>query len=319
MVDFVLETLAKVACIGLIIFQGSMLNAYLSMLYSYWWWLWQIADVCVVVIWIITLIYAKRRYLQAEKRRKDAVDGGRDPEKQPDEIKFAFIAWVAYTLLLCPRVVILFHKHASKLEENNVLGPNYLKVAVSCTPLIFMALVYGHHNAKPHTSRKYYIQSLVGGITLDLFDSIDILEFLFIPDGRRKFPQSYLDAALAFACINFFLPVLALVEVRVNNFTGRVTSLPFKLLYVCCYVFLVNFPNLIIRSILWHKYDANVSVLIMKNVMCITLGILEILEYTGENQPIKCERCLDYYKMSHLKKHKESCAVNETTLLDEQL
>ena len=150
MVNYVLEVFAKVLCIGLLLFQGMMLNAYLVLLHDRVWWSWLIADMVVIIAWIFSLIIAKRKF----DRKKDGVDG-RDSEKEPDEIKYTFYSWLVYAVLLCPRVVILFHKNASTLEEDNVLGPNYLKVAVSCTPLIFVSLICGHHSAKPHTPRRY--------------------------------------------------------------------------------------------------------------------------------------------------------------------
>ena len=305
-----MEIIAKLCCVGMLLFQGIFLNIYLvDVTSSKWNSLWIIADVFVIFIWIVTLVLAKRNFENRLKKARDNVDGG-NPEDHPDEIRYGFIAWIVYILLLTPRVVIMMRKHASKLKEEDVLGPNFLKVTISSTPLIFLLLVYGYHNGKLSESRKYYIASLVGSVCLDLFDSIDLLEFLFTPEGKRVFPQQYSDASLAFSVINFFLPTLALIEIYVNGFTGRVTSFSFKVVYVFCYVFLINVPNLIIRSVLWHTYNSDVSVLIMKNVMCIALGVTEIFEYFGEDRPRKCEICNNWYRMSHFKKHYNACLSN---------
>ena len=307
---FCMEIIAKLCCVGMLLFQGILLDIYLvNVTSSKWNWLWIIADVFVICIWIVTLVLAKRNFENRLKKARDNVDGG-NPEDYPDEIRYSFIAWIVYILLLTPRVVIMMHKHASKLKEEDVLGPNYLKVAISSTPLIFLLLIYGYHNGKLSESRKYYIASLVGSVCLDLFDSIDLLEFLFIPEEKRVFPQQFLDASLAFSIINFFLPTLALIEIYVNGFTGRVTSLSFKVVYVFCYAFLINVPNLVIRSVLWHYYNSDVSVLIMKNVMCIALGVTEMCEYFGEDRPRKCENCNNWYRKSHFKKHYNGCISN---------
>ncbi|XP_057311201.1 transmembrane protein 121B-like [Hydractinia symbiolongicarpus] len=300
---FAMELLLKVFCVGMLFFQGTIMNLYLTRLHNYYWWLWYVADILVVCAWSGSL------YAAYVRKRSDVPDG-RDPTQEPDEIKYSYIVWIVYALMLCPRVILLFKKEARHLEEKDFLGPNFLKVGVACTPLIFLLLVNGHHNSKPFSARKYFIASLGGTITLDLFDSIDLLDFLFLPD-ERKVPGAAMDATLAFACINFFLPALALSEIRVNRFNGLLPSLPFKLMYEGCYAFLVNVPNLVIRSVLWHKYDMDVSILIMKNVMCIALGGMEIYEYfCGEDHAVKCPCCSNYFQKSYITQHTETCQKN---------
>ena len=315
MVAYYIEIFCKVGCIVMLLFQGLLLDAYLVKFYGNYHWCWVITDAFIILIWVVTLILAKRNF-EGRKNKSDENDG-RNPEEYPDEIKYAFIAWISYALLLSPRVVILFHRNASKLKEENILGPNFLKVAVSTTPLIFLFLVGGYHSSKPHSRRKYYIASLIGFVCLDLFDSIDLLDFLFIPDEERNFPQLYLDVSLALSIINFFLPTLALTEIYVNGFSGRLASLSFKMLYVSGYVFMINVPNLIIRSILWHTYDRDVSVLIMKNVMCIAIGISEIAEYFGDDKPLKCSKCGGWWSRSSFEGHKARCHLNERSRLYE--
>lgn len=315
MVSYCVELFSKLVCICLLIFQGTFLNLYLVAYHGSVYWTWYITDVVVIIIWCISLYLAYRSFKRKEKRKLDNIDGKR-AEDMPDEIKYAFVPWLAHALFLSIKVGILFRKHAFKLKEDDLLGPNFLKIAVSCTPLVFLALVYGHHNAKPHSKRRYYIASLVGTVCLDLFDSIDLLEFLFTPEDKRIFPQAYLDATLTMSIINFFLPTFALIELRVNQFSGRVPSFSFKALYVGCNIFLLNAPNLIIRSILWHKYNVDVSVLIMKNIMCIMLGFRELYEYFGEDPPVKCDSCSDWYRKSFFHKHKENCGLTERTSLN---
>ena len=314
MVNFIVELLAKVVSIGMVLFQGILLDVYLVKFHNQLWWSWVIVDFLLLCSWVILMVMLWRAFNKRDLE-VDSVDG-RDPQKSPDEIRYAYIVWIVYSLCLVPRVVILFRKDASKLVELDLLGPNYLKVAVSCTPLIFMALAYALHDQKQVTARKYFVTSLVGTITLDLFDSIDLLEFLFEREDQILYPRPILDATLAFACINFFLPTLALLEIKKNRFNGEVSSISFKILYEGSYVFLVNIPNLVIRSVLWHKYNADVSVLIMKNIMCICLGASEILRHFGEERPIKCPICGKWYEQDCFKKHTEICEERETSPLN---
>jgi len=320
MVNYTVEVLAKIACIGMMLFQGLMLDGYMVLFHNHLWWSWAIVDVLIILAWTILLVVVWKAYRKREKEKEmnfDMVDG-RDFRKSPDEIKHAYILWIVYSLCLIPRLVIIYRKDASTLLEERILGPNFCKVATACTPLIFMLLVYALHDAKQIVSRKYYLGAMIGSITLDLFDSIDLLEFLYEKEDQR-FPREILDCTLAFACINLLLPTLALTELRLNRFNGQVESLPFKVVYECCYVFLVNVPNLLLRSILWHSYNADVSVLIMKNVMCICLGFSEIARYFTEERPKKCTKCNNWYEKEFFNQHVAGCSSLEKTPLNQDL
>ena len=299
-----LSLLAKFGCIVVIIFQGFLLNKYLTLSENNEkWWAWYIADAIVVGVWTFILFYLHKKFKQ---KFLDEVDG-EDPTKFPDEIKYAFIAWIIYVSLLLPRIVIIFRKNPPILNEKDFFGPNFLKVSLACTPLVFLLMIFGYHNGKADPDRKIYISSLASSVTLDLFDSMDLLELLFEPKGV---PNSFLMSTLVFACINLFLPTMALYELFVNKFSGRVPGFSFKIAYVCAYIFLVNLPNLILRSFLWHSHDADVSVLIMKNVMCILIGINEIVEFFFEARPKMCDNCKFYYKVATFDEHCKKCLAN---------
>ena len=299
-----LALLAKFGCIAVIIFQGSLLNKYLTLSENNEkWWAWYIADAIVVGIWTFILFYLHKKFKQ---KSRDEVSA-EDTSKFPDEIKYAFIAWIIYVSLLLPRVVIIFRKNPPILSQKIFLRPNFLIVSLACTPLVFLLMIFGYHNGKADPDRKIYISSLASSVTLDLFDSMDLLELLFEPEGV---PNSFLMSTLVFACINLFLPTMALYELFVNKFSGRVPAFSFKIAYVCAYIFLVNLPNLILRSFLWHSQDADVSVLIMKNVMCILIGIKEIVEFYFEERPKMCDNCKFYYKVASLDEHCKKCMKN---------
>lgn len=297
----------------LLIFQGGILDLYLVKEHSSKWIAFVVADILIICIWIFSFAAAHRFF----KRKKDEVDAGKSAEDYPDELQYAFIAWISYAVFLVPRVAVLFgSRTTSKLDEKNFFGPNTLKAGVACTPLIFILLVYGHHDSKPHTMRKYYIQSLIGGVAFDLFDSLDLLEFLFLDREQHRFPFALTRAVLSFACINLFLPTLALFELKTNNFNGQVSPLSFKVLYSCAFVFLVNTPNLIIRSVLWHKFNTDVSVLLMKNVMCIVIGVVEIMEYFGVERPSPCQKCGKWFSADFIKSHIEKCRKKIVTKVE---
>ena len=290
---------SKVLCAALLLFQGVMINAYLSKLYFPAWWSWIVADVAIIIIWISCLVILQKRHY---RRRKDC-----DAEQSPSDQKYTYIAWVVYVTLLCPRIVLLFADLAKTLDEKDDLGPNLLKMAVSCTPLIFFFLVHGSHNSKSYTARHLSIQAIAATGALDLFDSIDILEFSFLPEEGIKFPRGYLHASLAFACVSFFMPVLSLYDLHHKALSGRIASLYFKVINILLNLLVINLPNLVIRSILWHKYNMDVSVLLMKNIMAIVAEGYELLEYFGEFRPLICAGCGYWFERSVHSKHEGAC------------
>ena len=311
-----MELSSKIVCIVLLFFQGAILDIYLVKENNMRWAAFVVVDVAVISVWILSFVAARRFF----KQKRDEVDAGKDPEDIPDELPFAFAAWLFYAAMLTPRVALLFSGDgASKLKEKDFLGPNTLKAGAACTPLIFILLVFAHHDAKPHTLRKYYIQSLTGSVAFDLFDSLDLLEFLFMDREEHRFPHSLTNAVLTFACLNFFLPTLALFELKLNSFTGQVSSLSFKIIYALSFVFLVNVPNLIIRSVLWHKYNTDVSVLLMKNVICIVIGVVEIMEYFGIERPKPCPKCGKWYTLDFIDKHSRRCKAATRQIDAQQL
>lgn len=310
MVHVLVELASKILCVGLLFFQGVMINAYLSKLYCSAWWSWIVADILVIIIWVSCLVAVRRTF---NKRKKDFVVG-RDPEQSPDELKYTYIAWLSYVTLLCPRIVLLFADLVKLLDEKDFLGPNFLKMAVSCSPLIYFLLVHGAHNSNSHTERHISVQGVALSGALDLFDSIDLLDFLFLPEQGINFPRGYLHASLAFATVSFFLPVLSLYGLHYKALPGRVTSLSFKIIYISLNLALINIPNMVIRSVLWHQYHIDVSVLLMKNVMVIIAGVYEMLEYFGEQRPVICKVCRDWFEKSAYEKHKVSCGLEHISL-----
>jgi hypothetical protein len=231
-----------------------------------------------------------------------------------DELAFAYIAWLVYALHLVPQVATLFRMKADELDEKTmVFGPNMLKMCLCITPALFLFLLFAHHDSKPHTSRKFYLEKLAGAVTLDLFDSVEMLEYLF---DKEVISISIEVSILIFACINMFLPVLALYELKHNKFhaSGQVSSLSFKILYICSFVFLVNVPFLIIRVVLWHSYKLDISVLLAKNGLAIILGLLEIVEFCGDERPRKCPSCSSNFARGFFKSHLEACGKENVEL-----
>ena len=289
---------ARIFAIGLLILQGVILDYYLIVEESSWWFAWIVTDVIILFTWVFTMWISQR-----SSRRKFA-----KPNESMDGIKFAYLAWIVYAAHLVPQVATLFKRKASLLEEKrHIFGPNMLKMNLCLTPMLFLFLIYAHHDAKSHSRRKYYLEKMTAAVTLDLFDSVEMLEYLFDKD---KITIELENAILAFSCMNIFLPTFALFELKYNKFheSGEISPISFKFIYICSFMFFVNVPFLVLRLILWHGYQLDVSVLLAKNALAIVMGIIEIMEFFGEQRPRRCKICSKTFAKVFFKSHLKTCS-----------
>ncbi|XP_001625815.2 uncharacterized protein LOC5504945 [Nematostella vectensis] len=327
-----LEMVGKVCCIVLILLQGAVLDYYLAVKHASKSLGFIATDIVVVIVWIAVVFVAKRRcHIHMKLRlprcprlrmrwkgrdRGDRIDA--PDEEYPDELPYAFIAWFAYTAItLVPEIVVIFKNFADELEDVKILGQNVLKVALCITPMLFLLLVNSHHNTK-QSARKWYIDKLTGGVTLDLMDSIDILEVLFLKDAIVDLPVALENIIIAFACINFFLPTLALLELSVNKFDGQVRSVSFQILYSLSYIGLVNVPFWIIRVYIWWVFSQDVSVFIAKNIIMTVIYSMDIYESLTSERPRKCEICGNSFLKSCFEDHINQCKKPESLTGNDQ-
>ena len=227
---------ARILAIALLVLQGVLVDYYLiidessSGVFA-----WIVTDAIVLSAWIFTMWMSHRKSQNINAKAKD-------------EIKFAYIAWIVYAVHLVPQVATLFKLKATAFDsEKLVFGPNTLKMNLCLTPLLFLFLIYAHHDAKSHSRRKYYLEKITAVVTLDLFDSVEMLEYLF---DKEKIPIEMQNAILAFSCMNIFLPTFALFELKFNKFhdSGEVSPISFKFIYICSFMFFVNIPFLVLEA-----------------------------------------------------------------------
>ena len=68
-----IEIAAKVVCIFFLIVQGGVLDVYLVKQHNTDWVAWIVADISVIILWIVSLVLAHRRF----KISKMEVDAGK--------------------------------------------------------------------------------------------------------------------------------------------------------------------------------------------------------------------------------------------------
>ena len=309
------EVIGKLLCLILLVLQGAILDIYLAEHHDYKSLGFIATDIVVVVIWVGVMFAAKRKFLSKLKKmrrktEKEKTDGRpkRSASDYADEIPYLFIAWLAYvSITLVPEVAVIFKRFADKLGDAKVWGQNILKIALCITPMLFLLLVNSHHDARPNSERRVCIDKISAGVTLDLLDSIDILEVLFLDDIELSLPVHLENAIIAFACINFFLPTLALLQLS-TMVKGQVNSTTTKTLYSVSYICLVNVPLGVIRVLLWVNYNQDVSVFIGKNLIASAIYMFDIYESCGPQQPEQCPTCENHFAPDKVDGHKPQCA-----------
>ena len=308
------ELVGKIVCTILLVLQGVILDFYLAKERDFKSLGFIATDVIVVAIWVGVMFMAKRKFLSKLKkmrRRKEKEKTDGKPRKAPsdyaDEIPYVFIAWLAYvSITLVPEVAVIFKRYAAELRDAKIWHQNLLKIALCITPMLFLLLVNSHHDSRPYSERRVYIDKISAGVTLDLLDSIDILEVLFIDDIELNLPVGLENAIIAFACINFFLPTLALMELRAIT-KGQVNSTASKVLYSISYICLVNVPLGVIRIILWTNYNQDVSVFIGKNLIASAIYSFDIYESCGPQKPKQCPTCEKHFSPDRIDGHRIEC------------
>lgn len=310
-----LEVIGKLLCLILLVLQGAILDYYLYEHHDYKSLGFIATDIAVVVIWISVMLMAKQKFLSKLKRmrrktEKEKTDGRpkRPASDYADEIPYLFIAWLAYvSITLVPEVAVIFKRFADQLGDAKVWGQNILKIALCITPMLFLLMVNSHHDARPNSERRVSLDKISAGVTLDLLDSIDILEVLFLDDAELSLPVSLENAIIAFACINFFLPTLALLQLSTIA-KGQANSTKAKVLYSVSYICLVNVPLGVIRVLLWVNYSQDVSVFIGKNLIASAIYMFDIYESCGPQQPEQGPTGENHFALEKIDGHETQCA-----------
>lgn len=293
------------------------------------WWI-LLTDVFIVLAWIETLghwlfskVY-KRIWTTLKhcmKRTKDQVDAGEgDQGNEAVRLRTAYLAWFFYSAFgLVPRVAVIFadNKNVEKLSGSpSSHAANVIKIVIASTAILFVTLNNAHRNAKAFSRRRFFLERLSAGITWDILDSVELLDTLVRLENPAvpytELPRDTRNAIVAFVCVSLVIPTVALLEMRQQWKEGSLgrRRLNFKMLYILSNLLFVDVSYLVIRLILWHKHDLQISEFFVKNLICIYLNVNDIWEFWGPNRPWKCPDCgeliIEQYVHSHKEMHRMS-------------
>ncbi len=243
-----------------------MLNYYLATHRNKLHWLWTIVDASVLGVFIFAFVksflfleQSKRRQLQIIKAEEGLLNRGQLP--------LGWMAWLVYSIPLAVRMALLFENVVQTLDEKDYFGPNTLKLAIASAAFICLLLIATHHDAPLGSSEHSFISGLSKGATFDILDTVAILEILFIYDSHIFLTFEMHKTIIAIAFINLLLPTIPLLILSRTRFGKEGMTTGLKIAHTLIYMVCVNVPLFVIRLILWHVRNLNISVFLIKNIL----------------------------------------------------
>ena len=185
---------------------------------------------------------------------------------------FSWIVWLSYSAALIPMVVIIFDTFAKDLPTTNFWGPNALKSILSITPFIFLLLLYTVNSEYVSKS----LELLAVSVTLDCFDSIELLENLL--NKSLTLGRELEITILAAACVNILFPALALFELRQEEKGRKRLKKKIKVARAFTQFALFNLVYLFLRSFMWYQYGQDAAIFIAKNIIMAVNASFELCE-----------------------------------------
>jgi len=212
----VCHIIGRFACVAALSLQLGILDYFLVAYRSLHWLLWLIADVVVLLLFIITMIVSYR-YLKMRPTKGP----NQHPERHFGELWQIYVSWFVYSAVLSAKICCLYalpDSIALQLNEEYFFGPNWLPTAISLASLVVYLLVQTSYDARYHKSQHKFVHMIAGHIHLDLLDATEFLGTI----RDESLVIYHMDkVVLAVACINFILPTEGLYVLSVKHF-GKV-------------------------------------------------------------------------------------------------
>ncbi|XP_068713400.1 uncharacterized protein [Montipora foliosa] len=196
------------------------------------------------------------------------------------ELVRMFFTWLLYVVIaLIPMIATIFAVVVvgDDLDTKNLLGPNVLKVMLCLTPLLFLLLVNTASDLGEHKEYSALVIRLSLQITIDLFDTVEMLDIAL--DEREDNPSTiskgFAIAMVAVACFSFLLSLFQLAENKLEEGKHTRRDRTAIIRNVMQIVF-VNSPFFFIRLVVLIEYKKDESIFMAKNAIAIILSCLEI-------------------------------------------
>ena len=245
----------RFAFFGLITTQCFILSAYLAKYEdSSKWYLTAISFGPAIFVWILLLLF-KALYLSC-----------------------LFRIWGLYIVALVVNITMVFGKVGDRIDKNELLGPNALKVFLCITPLLLLLLLNtgDPDDSDENEEEREIVSKLCFPMAVDLFDGIEMIDIV-LEEREHDFgiPKAFSTAMIVLACLSMLVSPWQMAE---NKLTKDGPKIRFRtVLYrSIVQIVFVNLPFLVIRAVVFFMFGKDESIFIAKNGIAIVLSILEI-------------------------------------------
>ena len=212
------------------------------------------------------------------------------------KLRTVFRTWDLYIVCgLIPYIAIIFALCGDALDKDNFLSPTCLKVILCITPVAFLILVNTASDLGEHEDYKTLAWTLSVVITIDLVDSVEMLDIVLEErENSHGIPKELGYTMIAAACVSFLLTLLQIAENKLhkgtvspdkgskNELNDRKGTVSLRdkvaILANLLQIVFVNLPFMAMRLVVIVKYnkDNNESIFITKNVIAIFLSAVQI-------------------------------------------
>ncbi|GFO39147.1 cat eye syndrome critical region protein 6-like protein [Plakobranchus ocellatus] len=266
---------AAVLCLALSLLQMALLDYYLIEHLGTSHLTWLAFDAINLTLLGIT-IYQARSAIHQDGKRTDfsTIHSG----------TMGWVAWLCMSISVAAKAVVIFFNFSDDLDEEaaTFFGPNTLKTAIALGSATFLLLLITQHDAPAGSDGRRYIEELTGTVVFDILDTVDILEVLFDSDDRDKLWSGLQEFIMAVAVLNLVLPTVPLLTLARSKFGQKKLSIRLVHGHRILLVLAVNFPNLLVRMMLWHGNSTGISPFMLKNILAISLTFYDIYEHYKE-------------------------------------
>ena len=240
-----LAWLGRLAFLGLITIQFMFLSAYLTAIFSG----------PAVFVWILRLLTSKALYLGC-----------------------LFRIWGLYIVALVVNIAMVFGKVGDRIDKNEFLGPNVLKVILCITPPLLLLLPNTDDldDSDENEEEREIVSKLCFPMAVDLFDGIEMIN-IALEEREHDFGMSkaFSTAMIVFGCLSMLVSPLHMAENKVTKDGAKIrfrTALCRNIVQIA----FVNLPFLVIRAVVFIKFGKYEWTFIAKNGIAIVLSISKI-------------------------------------------
>ncbi|KAF6031258.1 hypothetical protein EB796_010494 [Bugula neritina] len=274
---------AQLICIILVLGQAFLINNHLvasSDPKNANLWIWFVGDGLIILLFIAAFYFKEWRLTSLTSKHKDSTGFMKG-------LPLGILGWFLYATLLGTRIAIIFKKDVQLESEISDL-----RLTISGTALICVMFTIGHHHNKESLARRASILSLARNFTIDLLDTVEILNVLFeiAKEHKTDFPLVLEDIVLAIVTLNLLRPSVSLISLFMDHFSTRRRALEIKIAKTIMELLLLNIPLLTIRIYLSVHYGEFLSVFLVKNIMGSIVGMVEIYDCVYDIYEYKNEK-----------------------------